>query len=107
MAIDAHTRRPRFARRVAGLSGPAIKPLALRLVYEAHRAVPLPILGSGGIATGEDAVEFLLAGATAVQIGTASFWDPKATEFVLRELGKFGRRRGLESISQLIGALEE
>ncbi len=107
MAIDAHTRRPRFARRVAGLSGPAIKPLALRLVYEAHRAVPLPILGSGGIATGEDAVEFLLAGATAVQIGTASFWDPKATEFVLRELEKFGRRRGLESISQLIGALED
>jgi dihydroorotate dehydrogenase (NAD+) catalytic subunit len=107
MAIDPHRRRPRFARRFAGLSGAAIKPLALRLVYEAHRAVPLPILGAGGIATGEDAVEFLLAGASAVQVGTASFWDPKATENVLRELERFGRRRGLESVSQLVGALEE
>ncbi|MGH9482249.1 MAG: dihydroorotate dehydrogenase, partial [Terriglobales bacterium] len=89
MAIDAETRRPRFARVVAGLSGPAIKPLALRMVYETHQAVGLPLIGLGGIATAADAVEFLLAGASAVQIGTRNFWDPKATENVLAGLEKF------------------
>jgi dihydroorotate dehydrogenase (NAD+) catalytic subunit len=105
LAIDAETRRPRFARGLAGLSGPAIKPLALRLVYEAHRAVKLPLIGMGGIATGRDAVEFLLAGASAVAVGTMNFWDPKATENVLRELERFCRRRGIERVSALTGAL--
>ncbi|HEY8055556.1 MAG TPA: dihydroorotate dehydrogenase [Terriglobales bacterium] len=105
MAIDAETRRPRFARVVGGLSGPAIKPLALRMVYEAHRAVGLPILGLGGIASGSDAVEFLLAGASAVQIGTMNFWDPKATENVLGELRQFCRRHGVDAVRSLTGAL--
>lgn len=106
MAIDAETRRPRFARAVAGLSGPAIKPLALRLVFECARAVKLPIVGVGGIATGRDAVEFLLAGATAVQVGTANFWDPKATENVLAGLRRFCARHGVESVRSLVGALD-
>lgn len=105
MAIHAETRRPRFARVVAGLSGPAIKPLALRLVWEAHQAVKLPLIGVGGIASGRDVVEFLLAGASAVQIGTMNFWDPKATENVLRELKKFCRQHGVEAVRSLTGAL--
>lgn len=105
MAINPETRRPRFARVVAGLSGPAIKPLALRMVWEAHRAVGLPLIGVGGIASGRDAAEFMLAGASAVQIGTMNFWDPKATENVTRELVKFCRRHGIESVRSLTGAL--
>lgn len=106
MAIDAHSRRPRFARGVAGLSGPAIKPLALRMTWEAHRAVKIPIIGMGGIASAEDAVEFLLAGASAVQIGTANFWDPRATERILRGLRRFCRAHGIEAARDLTGALE-
>ncbi|HXE30647.1 MAG TPA: dihydroorotate dehydrogenase [Terriglobales bacterium] len=106
MAINAETRRPRFARVVAGLSGPAIKPLALRMVYEAHQAVGIPLIGLGGIATAQDAVEFLLAGAAAVQIGTMNFWDPKATENVLAGLRQFCRRHGIEAVRGLTGALE-
>ncbi|MGH9542223.1 MAG: dihydroorotate dehydrogenase [Terriglobales bacterium] len=106
MAIDAHSRRPRFARGVAGLSGPAIKPLALRMTWEAHRAVKIPIIGMGGIASAEDAVEFLLAGASAVQIGTANFWDPRATERILRGLRRFCRAHGIEAARGLTGALE-
>ncbi|HZT74338.1 MAG TPA: dihydroorotate dehydrogenase [Terriglobales bacterium] len=106
MAIDVHARRPRFARVVVGLSGPAIKPLAVRMVWEAHRAVKIPIIGIGGIASAEDVVEFMLAGATAVQIGTANFWDPRATERALRGLRHFCRRHGLEAARELTGALE-
>lgn len=105
MAINAETRRPRFARVVAGLSGPAIKPLALRLVYEARQAVQLPILGVGGIASAQDAAEFMLAGAAAVQIGTMNFWDPKATENVLKGLRRFCTRHGIEAVRSLTGAL--
>lgn len=105
MAINPETRRPRFARVVAGLSGPAIKPLALRMVWEAHQAVQLPLIGVGGIASGRDVVEFLLAGASAVQIGTMNFWDPKATENVRRELKKFCRQHGVEAVRSLTGAL--
>lgn len=107
MSIDVHTRRPRFAKVVAGLSGPAIKPLAVRMVYETHRALPqVPLLGMGGITTAEDAVEFILAGATAIAVGTANFWDPKATEEILAGLKKFCRKHGVESIRALTGAVE-
>jgi dihydroorotate dehydrogenase (NAD+) catalytic subunit len=106
MAVDAETRRPRFARVVAGLSGPAIKPLALRLVYEAARAVTIPIVGAGGIATAQDVAEFMLAGATAIQIGTMNFWDPKATDNVLHGLRRFCRRHGIDVARTLTGALD-
>ena len=86
MAIDPETRKPRIANVTAGLSGPAIKPIALRMVYDASRAVKIPVIGMGGISTAADIVEFMLAGATAVQIGTASYWDPVATEKIAAEL---------------------
>src|SRR5207253_477324 len=76
MAIDAESRKPRIANVTAGLSGPAIKPIALRMVYDASKAVKIPVIGIGGISTAADIIEFMLAGATAVEIGTASFWDP-------------------------------
>src|SRR5437667_1774613 len=86
MAIDAETRKPRIANVTAGLSGPAIKPIALRMVYDAAHAVKIPVMGMGGISTAADVVEFMLAGATAVQIGTASYWDPCSTEKIVNEL---------------------
>ena len=80
MAIDVETRKPRIANVTAGLSGPAIKPIAVRMVYEASKSVQVPVIGMGGISTAADVIEFMLAGASAVQIGTASYWDPRATE---------------------------
>jgi dihydroorotate dehydrogenase (NAD+) catalytic subunit len=106
MAIDAKTRRPRIANITAGLSGPAIKPIALRMVYEASRAVKIPVLGLGGIVTAEDAVEFLLAGATAIQLGTASYADPRATERLARGLEQWCAKHNVEKVSMLTGALE-
>lgn len=106
MAVDARARRPRFARVVAGLSGPAIKPLALRMTWEAAQAVKIPIIGAGGIARAEDAVEFMLAGAAAVQVGTANFWDPRATTRILRGLRRFCLRHGVSAARDLTGALE-
>jgi dihydroorotate dehydrogenase (NAD+) catalytic subunit len=106
MSIDAETRRPRLANVTGGLSGPAIKPIALRMVYETARAVTIPILGMGGIVTPEDAVEFLLAGATAVQVGTASFADPRAVERLAHGLEAWCRSHGVEKVSSLTGALE-
>lgn len=106
LAIDAETRRPRLANVTGGLSGPAIKPIALRMVYETARAVKIPILGLGGIATGEDAVEFLLAGATAVEVGTASFADPRACERIAQELAAWCKNHGVERAASLTGALE-
>src|SRR5436309_4594286 len=89
LAIDVRTRRPRIGAGFGGLSGPAIKPIALRMVCQAARAVKIPVIGLGGIASGEDAAEFLVAGASAVEVGTATFWDPRATQRIARELGKF------------------
>src|SRR5206468_2124644 len=86
LAIDARTRRPRLGAGFGGLSGPAIKPVALRMVYEAAQSVRIPVIGLGGIASGTDAAEFMIAGAAAVQVGTASFWDPQAPLRVAREL---------------------
>jgi dihydroorotate dehydrogenase (NAD+) catalytic subunit len=106
ISIDAETRRPRLSNITGGLSGPAIKPIALRMVYEAARAVTIPILGMGGIVTPEDAVEFLLAGATAVEVGTASFADPLAVERLARGLESWCRSHGVERVASLTGALE-
>jgi dihydroorotate dehydrogenase (NAD+) catalytic subunit len=106
MSIDAETRKPRLANITGGLSGPAIKPIALRMVYETAQAVTIPILGMGGIVTPEDAVEFMLAGATAVQVGTASFADPLAVEHLALGLESWCRSHGVERVASLTGALQ-
>lgn len=105
MAIDPETRRPRIANVTAGLSGPAIKPIALRMVYDAYHAVKVPIIGMGGISQASDVIEFMLAGATAVQMGTASYWDPCATEKIVDELRIYCQEHNIEKISELTGAL--
>lgn len=105
MAIDAETRRPRIANVTAGLSGPAIKPIALRMVFEASKAVKIPVIGMGGISTGVDVAEFMLAGATAVQVGTASYWDPRATEKVVEEMTRWCIDRRIPRVAALTGAL--
>jgi dihydroorotate dehydrogenase (NAD+) catalytic subunit len=106
MSIDTETRKPRLSNITGGLSGPAIKPIALRMVYETARAIQIPILGMGGIITPEDAVEFLLAGATAVQVGTASYADPRATERLAKGLDSWCRSHQVERVASLTGALE-
>jgi dihydroorotate dehydrogenase (NAD+) catalytic subunit len=105
MAIDADTRKPRIANVTAGLSGPAIKPIALRMVYDAAHAVNIPVIGIGGISTAADVAEFMLAGATAVQIGTASYWDPCATEKIVEELKRWCGDRGITRLADLVGGL--
>ncbi len=105
MAIDATTRRPRLASVTGGLSGPAIKPVALAMVHALARAVRIPIVGLGGIRTGEDAAEFLIAGAAAVQVGTASFYDPRAPERVAQDLARWCRRHGVAAARDLVGTL--
>jgi dihydroorotate dehydrogenase (NAD+) catalytic subunit len=106
ISIDANTRRPRLANVTGGLSGPAIKPMALRMVYQAARAVSIPILGMGGITTTEDAIEFMLAGATAVQVGTASYADPRAVERIANGLQPWCSRHHIEKISSLTRGLD-
>lgn len=106
MAIDAKRRRPKLARVVGGLSGPAIKPVALRMVWEVHNAVDVPIIGMGGISNGEDAIEFMLAGATAVAVGAANFVDPLASLHVLEGMVAYCKENGVSQVSELIGALE-
>ncbi len=106
MAIDAERRRPQLARVVGGLSGPAVKPVALRMVWECAKAVQVPLLGMGGIATAADAVEFLLAGATAVAVGTANFANPTATVEVIDGIAQYCERHGVHDVNELIGALE-
>jgi len=105
MAIDADTRKPRIANVTAGLSGPAIKPIALRMVYDAAHAVNIPVIGMGGISTAADVVEFMLAGATAVQIGTASYWDPCATEKIVDELHSWCHDRNITRLADLTGGM--
>jgi dihydroorotate dehydrogenase (NAD+) catalytic subunit len=105
MAIDIRTRRPILRNNTGGLSGPAIKPIALRMVQEAYKAVGIPIIGMGGIMTWEDAVEFLLAGASAVQIGTANLVNPTACRDVINGLREYAADSRLERISSLTGAL--
>ncbi len=106
MAIDPETRKPRIANVTAGLSGPAIKPIAVRMVYDAAQAVKIPIIGMGGISTPADVIEFMLAGATAVQIGTASYWDPCATEKIVDGLEAWCKERHIKRIADLIGGLQ-
>jgi dihydroorotate dehydrogenase (NAD+) catalytic subunit len=106
LAIDARARRPRLGAGCGGLSGPAIKPIALRMVYEASQAVRIPVVGLGGIATGEDAAEFMIAGATAVEVGTANFWDPAAPARIAAELEKFLEREGITRAADLTGTLQ-
>jgi len=106
MAIDPETFRPRIHTITAGLSGPAIKPLTLRMVYQVTQTLRIPVIGAGGIASGTDAVEYLLAGATAVQVGTASFGNPRAPAEVVHQFRKFIKRRGLPSARALIGKMQ-
>ncbi len=106
LAIDARTRRPRIGAGFGGLSGPAIKPIALRLVCQAARAVRIPVIGLGGIASGVDAAEFLIAGASAVQVGTATFWDPRAPVHIAEELADFLKKEKIARVSELVDTLE-
>ena len=105
LSIDAHTRQPRLGANFGGLSGPAIKPLALRMVYAAAQAVRIPAIGMGGIATGEDVAEFLLAGASAVQVGTATFWDAQSPSRIVDEFTNFLKVENVVRATDWIGAL--
>lgn len=106
MAIDVKRRRPVLARVVGGFSGPAVKPVALRMVWQCSKAVSVPILGMGGVTTGTDAVEFMLAGATAVAVGTANFMNPQATVDVIDGIIDYCEEQGVNDVNDLIGALE-
>ena len=106
MAIDPETRKPRIANVTAGLSGPAIKPIAVRMVYDAAHSVKIPVIGMGGISTAADVVEFILAGATAVQIGTASYFDPCATEKIVDELQEWCTEHHVTRLADLTGGLQ-
>lgn len=105
MSVDVNTRRPRLSYGTGGLSGPAIRPIAVRMVYEVARAVSVPIIGVGGIASATDALEFMIAGATAIQIGTANYYDPMVTMKVVDGLSAHCRNHGLEDLQSLIGSI--
>ncbi|HLH40905.1 MAG TPA: dihydroorotate dehydrogenase [Bryobacteraceae bacterium] len=106
LAIDPRTRRSRIGAGFGGLSGPAIKPIALRMVYEAAQAVKIPVVGIGGIASGLDVAEFLMAGASAVEVGSVNFWDPAAPLRIAGELDRFLEQEKIENISQIIGTFK-
>ena len=107
MAIDTDTFKPRIYTITGGLSGPAIRPITLRMVYQCARAVKIPIIGLGGIVSAEDAVEYFLAGASAIQVGTANFYDPRAPLHVLEGLEKWLKKKGLSSIKDLVGQMKQ
>lgn len=107
MAIDIHSRKPFLKRKTGGVSGPAIKPMALRMVYEAVRACDIPVIGMGGISTYEDAIEFLLAGAHAVGVGTANFYDPLAPIKIKEGIQSYMNQYGFKELNALINALED
>ena len=105
MSIDVKTRKPRLANVTGGLSGPAIKPIAVKCVFQAFKAVKIPLIGIGGIATTEDALEFMIAGASAVQVGTANFYDPSASIKVIEGLENYCAQYGIENISEIVGSV--
>jgi dihydroorotate dehydrogenase (NAD+) catalytic subunit len=104
MAIDVETRRPILSNGMGGLSGPAIRPIAVRMVYECREQVKIPIVGMGGIANARDALEFIIAGASAVQVGTANFVDPFIWRKLLDGLQEYGARHGIARLADLVGA---
>jgi dihydroorotate dehydrogenase (NAD+) catalytic subunit len=106
MAIDVHTRRPKLSNIVGGLSGPAIRPIAVRMVYECRRAVKIPIIGMGGIATAEDVLEFMIAGANAVQVGTMNFVDPFIWQKILTGLHSYMADHAIDRIEDIIGTVD-
>ena len=106
MAIDVETRRPRLGNVTGGLSGPAIKPIAVRMVYEAAHSVDIPVIGLGGITTASDVIEFMLAGAAAVEIGTANFWDPCATEKIVDAVEGWCVEHRVDRIADLVGGMQ-
>lgn len=106
MAIDIHRRRPILANNMGGLSGPAVKPVAVRMVYETAKVVKVPVIGMGGITTGEDAIEFLLAGASAVMVGTASFVNPSACLDIATGIEKYMKQYQMENVNEIVGKLE-
>jgi dihydroorotate dehydrogenase (NAD+) catalytic subunit len=106
MAIDVETRRPKLSNIVGGLSGPAIRPIAVRMVYECRRAVKIPLIGMGGIATATDALEFMIAGATAVQVGTANFVDPFIWSKLLDGMRDYMQRHGIARVTELVGSVD-
>ena len=106
MAIDAEKRKPILSTVTGGMSGPAVKPVALRMVWQTAKAVKIPVIGLGGICSATDAVEFLLAGASAIQIGTANFIDPSISEKVIDGIEEYLERHGFASVQEIIGALE-
>jgi dihydroorotate dehydrogenase (NAD+) catalytic subunit len=106
MAVDVETRRPKLANVTGGLSGPAIKPIALRMVYQVANRAKIPVIGMGGIMTGRDALEFMIAGARAVEVGTASFIDPGATVRIIGEIDAFCREKKIDKVEDVIGTLK-
>lgn len=107
MAVDAERRKPVLSTITGGLSGPAVKPVALRMVWQVSKAIKIPIVGLGGIMNATDAIEFLLAGATAIQVGTANFIDPAVSEKIVTGIDEYLNRHGFESVYEIIGGLEE
>ena len=107
MKIDVHSRKFAIANKTGGMSGPAIKPIAVRMVYQTAKAVKIPIVGMGGIASGEDAIEFLLAGASAVSVGAMNFVNPSATMEVLEGIERYMKQYHVENVTELIGAVQE
>jgi dihydroorotate dehydrogenase (NAD+) catalytic subunit len=106
MAVDVKTRKPRLANKTGGLSGPAIRPVAVRMVHQVVQAVKIPVIGVGGIMCAMDALEFLIVGATAVQVGTANFVDPRAMVNIIKGLEEFCIEEGVSDIRELIGSLK-
>ena len=106
MAIDVETRTPKLANVFGGLSGPAIKPLTLRMVYQVAQRVQIPIVGIGGIVSGSDALEYMIAGASAIEVGTANFIDPESTEKIIHDLDAYCQQNGIQKIDQIIGTLK-
>lgn len=106
MSIDVHTRKPKIGNIMGGLSGPATRPIVVRMIYQVHQVTKLPIIGSGGVMTGEDAIELILAGATAVQVGTASFIHPTALQDILADIKVYMKRHQIQDIYDIIGKVD-